>query len=368
MTVPDFRSRKTGLYNNLARLNLPYAEAVFDISYFRQHPEPFYVLAKELYPGKFFPTISHAFIALLAKKDLLQMLFTQNIDCLERRAGVPTEKIVEAHGSFATQRCIECKTEFSDEKMVEHIIKGEVPHCEEEGCAGLVKPDIIFFGEQLPKTFERKAIQTAVANLMLVIGTSLTVYPFASLPQMAKDGIPRVLFNKERVGQLGTRADDVVHLGSCDAGIRKLADLLGWTDELEDSWRDLVGEEEAERQLRSQEEQDEDVEDEVSKLTEGVEAALNFDESDDEKRAKMSQRMAKVMDEYNGPKVEEKKVDGDKATGDTHLTSALEPTVVEGKLTPTYEPPVGDKIGILSEDGAGKRSEEKEKTTEKSVL
>jgi len=96
--IPDFRSPETGLYANLTRLNLPYAEAVFDINYFRKNPNPFYVLAKELYPGQFYPTIAHAFIALLEEKYMLQMLFTQNIDCLERQAGVPAEKIVEAHG------------------------------------------------------------------------------------------------------------------------------------------------------------------------------------------------------------------------------------------------------------------------------
>lgn len=98
--IPDFRSPDTGLYANLARLNLPYPEAVFDISFFRENPKPFYVLAKELYPGKFYPTVAHAFIALLEEKLMLEMLFTQNIDCLERRAGVPDNKIVEAHGEF----------------------------------------------------------------------------------------------------------------------------------------------------------------------------------------------------------------------------------------------------------------------------
>jgi NAD-dependent histone deacetylase SIR2 len=100
--IPDFRSPETGLYANLARLNLPHAEAVFDISYFRDKPEPFYSLARELYPGKFRPTITHSFISLLHKKGLLLKLFTQNIDCLEREAGVPGDLIIEAHGSFAT--------------------------------------------------------------------------------------------------------------------------------------------------------------------------------------------------------------------------------------------------------------------------
>ena len=279
--VPDFRSPKTGLYNNLKRLNLPYAEAVFDISFFRQQPEPFYVLAKELYPGKFHPTVSHAFIALLAQKGLLQMLFTQNIDCLERSAGVPAEKIVEAHGSFASQHCIECQQEFPDDKMKDHVLEGKVPHCPE--CGGYVKPDIVFFGESLPKAFERNSYQTTMADLVLVLGTSLTVYPFAGLPEMAKAGAPRVLFNMERVGRMGTRGDDVIHLGRCDDGIRELADELGWRDELEKLWRDVVGQEESERQLRSRKERDEEIEDEVHKLAEEVDEALNFEEESERK-------------------------------------------------------------------------------------
>ncbi|WAO89902.1 Deacetylase sirtuin-type domain-containing protein [Fusarium falciforme] len=280
--IPDFRSPKTGLYANLARLNLPYAEAVFDISYFRSHPEPFYVLANELYPGKFHPTVSHAFIALLARKGLLQMLFTQNIDCLERAAGVPPNKIIEAHGSFATQRCVECKTEFPDDKMKEHVFGGKVPHCGEPGCNGLVKPDIVFFGEPLPKAFDNNVHNVAMADLVLIIGTSLTVYPFAALPGMAQEDKPRVLFNMERVGMIGNRPDDVIELGACDDGIRKLADALGWRDELERLWRDTVGDEEAERQLRGRKE--DEVEDEVERLAAEVEAvAINDDTKADTK-------------------------------------------------------------------------------------
>lgn len=99
--IPDFRSPETGLYANLERLNLPHPEAVFELSFFRENPLPFYTLAQELYPGKYRPTITHSFINLLHQKGLLLKLFTQNIDCLEREAGVPGDKIIEAHGSFA---------------------------------------------------------------------------------------------------------------------------------------------------------------------------------------------------------------------------------------------------------------------------
>ncbi|KAK1023612.1 Sir2 histone deacetylase Hst2, partial [Friedmanniomyces endolithicus] len=125
--IPDFRSPETGLYANLARLNLPYAEAVFDISFFKQKPEPFYALAHELYPGKYRPTITHSFIRLLHDKGLLLKLFTQNIDCLEREAGVPDDKIVEAHGSFARQSCIECKHPYPEDDIRRHIAAKEIP-------------------------------------------------------------------------------------------------------------------------------------------------------------------------------------------------------------------------------------------------
>ncbi|KXH41675.1 Sir2 family protein [Colletotrichum salicis] len=279
--IPDFRSPGTGLYANLARLNLPYAEAVFDISYFRKHPEPFYYLAKELYPGKFHPTVSHAFIALLAKKGLLQMNFSQNIDCLERRAGVPDDKIIEAHGSFATQRCIECKDTFPADRMEKHVQDEHVPKC--DSCGGLVKPDIVFFGEALPETFRDNTHLPAMADLIIVMGTSLSVYPFAGLAEASRSGVPRLLLNRERVGQMGRRADDVVELGTCDAGVRKLATLLGWGDELEALWRGIVGEKEAERQLASAAgEGEEDLEEEIRRVTEGVDTALKLDDKEEE--------------------------------------------------------------------------------------
>lgn len=279
--IPDFRSPTTGLYANLARLDLPYPEAVFDISYFREHPEPFYVLAKELYPGKFFPTVAHSFVSLLDEKCMLQMLFTQNIDCLERRAGVPDSKIIEAHGSFATQRCIDCKTEFPDNLMKEAVMNGEVPHCTVPQCNGLVKPDIVFFGEALPEKFHSNKHIPGMADLIIVMGTSLSVQPFASLPQFAREGVPRVLINKDPVGGLGSRPDDVMILGDCDEGIRKLADALGWREELEEMWLEVNGKvkgKEAERlrEIRKNMTKDELLEEEIAKLTSEVDEALHL--------------------------------------------------------------------------------------------
>lgn len=283
--IPDFRSPDTGLYANLARLNLPYAEAVFDISYFRNNPDPFYTLAHELYPGKFRPTITHSFVALLQKKGLLHMLFTQNIDCLEREAGVTGDNIVEAHGSFATQRCIDCKREYPGDKMREMVSRKEVPRCVDEACNGLVKPDIVFFGEQLPAAFFHNRNKPDEADLAIVLGTSLTVQPFASLPQFVAQDKPRVLINLERVGAMGSRADDVLILGDCDDGVRKLAEACGWLEELEAEWAKTAPKAAMERLQQTTEPaeerektKDEKLQEEVDKLTRDVDETLKINE------------------------------------------------------------------------------------------
>ncbi|KAI1635969.1 NAD-dependent deacetylase sirtuin-2 [Biscogniauxia mediterranea] len=344
--IPDFRSPKTGLYNNLARLNLPHPEAVFDIDFFREDPRPFYVLAKELYPGNFHPTVSHAFIALLAKKNLLRMLFTQNIDCLERAAGVPPELIIEAHGSFATQRCIECKSPFPDDAMRAHVERGDPPLCAREGCAGLVKPDIVFFGERLPDAFYEGSGIAAQADLVLVLGTSLTVHPFAGLPQLAPEPVPRLLLNRERVGDLGTRADDVLRLGSCDAGVRDLADALGWRAELERAWEEVVGREEAERQRGGQ--RGAEAEDEVLLLAERVEAKLAISDTgaDDD---------SDTANDYG-----DKQAPGTAARGDTKADTG--PGAEEGRGSGEK----GDAGGAEVEGGSGDREKEDREDTAES--
>lgn len=278
--IPDFRSPKTGLYANLARLNLPYAEAVFDISYFRTNPRPFYELAHELYPGKFRPTVTHSFISLLEKKGILLKVFTQNIDCLEREAGVPANKIVEAHGSFATQRCIECHTEYPDDRMKEAVAKKDVPHCIRPKCDGLVKPDIVFFGEALPENFHRNRSLPAAADLAIVMGTSLTVQPFASLPLFVGENTPRVLINLERVGGLGCRSDDVLLLEDCDTGVRRFADALGWRDELEALWESTNPKKQAEEKPElSPKDEQETLDAKIKELTEGVDKTLKLSDA-----------------------------------------------------------------------------------------
>jgi len=249
--IPDFRTPGTGLYDNLQKYNLPEPTAVFDIRYFKENPKPFFLLAKELYPGSFNPTPSHYFVKLLEEKGLLLRHFTQNIDTLERVAGLSDEKLVEAHGAFHTGHCIKCRKEYSQEWIKEQIFKDEIPTCKKcKGGGGYVKPDIVFFGENLPeKFFKCMKSDFKKCDLLIIMGTSLVVQPFASLIDRVGDQCPRVLINMEKVGQASDLSSliyggglmfdkpgnyrDVAILGTCDDGCNSLVEKLGWGKDFE---------------------------------------------------------------------------------------------------------------------------------------
>ncbi|XP_028857518.1 NAD-dependent protein deacetylase sirtuin-2 isoform X1 [Denticeps clupeoides] len=250
--IPDFRSPGTGLYANLQKYNLPYPEAIFQIDYFKQHPEPFFALARELYPGQFKPTVCHYFIRMLKDKGLLRRCYSQNIDTLERVAGLATEDLVEAHGTFYTSHCVRflCRKEYNLDWMKEKIFSDEIPKC--DSCSSLVKPDIVFFGENLPaRFFTSMKKDFPLCDLLIIMGTSLQVQPFASLVSRVPKSTPRLLINMEKTGEsdfvagllgFGGGMDfdsdkayrDVAQLGTCDEGCLALADLLGWKEELQE--------------------------------------------------------------------------------------------------------------------------------------
>lgn len=227
----------------------------------------------ELYPGRYRPTLTHSFIRLLSDKGLLLKHFTQNVDCLDRQAGVPDDKIVEAHGSFARQSCVECHAQFPDDRMKNAVTAMEVPRCRKEGCDGLVKPEIVFFGEALPSSFFESRALPGQADLCFVMGTSLTVQPFASLPDLVNDHTPRVLLNEVRVGSLGSRPDDVLLLGDCDDGVRKLAKACGWLDELEALWAATAP---SHKEQPANKSKDELLEDKLDKLTQDIDKSLKL--------------------------------------------------------------------------------------------
>lgn len=247
--IPDFRTPGTGLYDNLQEYGLPFAEAVFDLNFFRSDPAPFYRLCQELWPGRYTPTPTHRFIKLLEQKELLVRCYTQNIDSLESAAGLPKDKVVAAHGNFDTASVVTGPSSGArvpiDEVRVA-VALGE-PGWREmvRRHEGLVKPDIVFFGEQLPPRFiQCLQADFAECDLLLVLGTSLVVQPFASLVDRPPPGTPRLLINRERVGvgdglfgggfqfdEPGTA--DRFFQGDSDDAVAQLVDACGWRAEFD---------------------------------------------------------------------------------------------------------------------------------------
>ncbi|XP_060068405.1 NAD-dependent protein deacetylase sirtuin-2-like [Ylistrum balloti] len=247
--IPDFRSPVTGLYDNLQKYDVPYPEAMFDLEFFQKNPEPFFSLAKDLWPGIYKPTPCHYFIKLLHSKGLLLRHYTQNIDTLEIQSGLDPEKLIEAHGSFRTSKCLTCKKEYSKEFMEDKVMAGVIPVCDIPECNGIIKPDIVFFGDTLPKRFAECVEEDfQKCDLLIIMGTSLVVQPFASLSYRVPANTPRLYINLVKTGTEGASIfifftgafkfdekdnyRDVFWQGTCDDGCFTLAEKLGWKDEL----------------------------------------------------------------------------------------------------------------------------------------
>ncbi|KAL9955652.1 hypothetical protein ACROYT_G037005 [Oculina patagonica] len=235
--IPDFRTPGTGLYDNLQQYKIPEPTAIFDLDYFWFDPRPFFCLAKSLYPGNYQPNYVHYFVKLLHDKGLLLRMYTQNIDGLERLAEVPASKLVEAHGTFSTASCIRCHKSYDGEQIKQTVMNGDIPRCSSPRCTGVIKPDIVFFGEDLPKRFYSYIVDFTKCDLLLIMGTSLEVEPFAGIASAVDRSTPRLLLNMEIVGPFSRRSEkrsnDIVQRGDVVDGVKKLVDLLGWSESMD---------------------------------------------------------------------------------------------------------------------------------------
>lgn len=232
--IPDFRTPGSGLYSRLEAYELEYPEQVFEISYFKSNPAPFFTLSSEIM-GSHKPTPTHHFFKLLHDKGLLLMCYTQNIDGLEFDAGLPEEKLVQAHGHYRSAHCTDCGQEYPLQEMLEKISEGVPAFC---ACGHPAKPDVVFFGESLPSSFFAGRQLLKEAELLVIVGTSLAVYPFAGLASSVKESVPRVLINMMPVSldfkfglEEGNR--DVFIQGECDKVLEGLVGLCGWQEEFE---------------------------------------------------------------------------------------------------------------------------------------
>jgi NAD-dependent deacetylase len=174
--IPDFRSR-TGLWAQFDPREYASIEA------FRADPEKVW----RFYSPRISmlveaePNAAHRALAELERRGLVDAIVTQNIDLLHQRAG--SREVVEVHGSVASSTCPQCGASHSLDRVLAMIEDrpGEPPRC--VSCAAVLKPDVVFFGELLPERAIERAYELARSTaLMLIVGSSLEVFPVAGLP------------------------------------------------------------------------------------------------------------------------------------------------------------------------------------------
>ena len=187
--IPDFRS-KNGLYSNRYHGKKP--EKILHIKYFNKHPEEFYAFYREkLLIDNIDPNVIHLFISELQQLGKEVTVVTQNIDGLHEKAG--SLKIHNLHGTIHRNYCVDWKKEYN----IDYIKQTDgIPYCKE--CGGIIRPAITFYGEFLDKeTFKQARLDTKNADLLIVLGTSLVVYPASEIVSHFR-GKHLVIINKKR--------------------------------------------------------------------------------------------------------------------------------------------------------------------------
>nr|WP_255883603.1 MULTISPECIES: NAD-dependent protein deacylase [unclassified Ruminococcus] len=198
--IPDFRSAD-GLYNQKYRFP---PETILSHTFFTRHTEEFY----EFYRDKMLclsarPNKAHLFLAELEKSGKLGAVVTQNIDGLHQLAGC--KRVYELHGSVHRNYCQKCGKSFDAEFILN---SSGVPKCTD--CGGIIKPDVVLYEEPLDdRTVIASVNAIANADVLIVAGTSLTVYPAAGLTRYF-NGKSLVLINKSAT-QLDSKADLVIY-------------------------------------------------------------------------------------------------------------------------------------------------------------
>ena len=188
--IPDFRS-SNGLYNQDSGLNIP-PEEIISHHFYLSHPEEFFEFykTKMCYPHAE-PNLAHKYFADLEKQGKNVTVVTQNIDGLHQKAG--SKRVYELHGSVLRNYCEDCNKFYTLEEVLN---KNGVPHCDK--CGGIIKPDVVLYEEGLDSmTIEYALAAIMTCDVMIVIGTSLVVYPAASFVHYFK-GKYLILINKQK--------------------------------------------------------------------------------------------------------------------------------------------------------------------------
>ena len=209
--IPDFRSHRTGMWEHFDPME------VASITSFRQRPERFYnwlrPLLREIWKAQ--PNPAHQAIARMEQSGLVKAIITQNIDALHQRAGAKT--VLEVHGSLRTMTCPRCSQTLPSQNFQAQLeAADEMPLC--PGCRRVLKPDITLFGEMLPaQTWMEAEEHCRAADAILVVGSSLSVFPAASLPEIAVENGAAMIINNLSPTHLDASADVLLPIDVAEA-------------------------------------------------------------------------------------------------------------------------------------------------------
>lgn len=197
--IPDFRSMD-GLYSQ--KFEYP-PEQIISHSFFCKDPSYFFRFYRDkMLPLGFEPNITHNILVKFEKQGKLSAVITQNIDGLHQKAG--SNCVYELHGSVLRNYCVRCRRPYSAEYIKN---AADIPYCT---CGGIVKPDVVLYEEPLDTNVVENAIHAIeMADMLIVAGTSLTVYPAAGLVNYYR-GNRLVLINRDKT-PYDNKADLVIH-------------------------------------------------------------------------------------------------------------------------------------------------------------
>jgi NAD-dependent deacetylase len=216
--IPDFRSPNSGVWNNVDPLK------VASIFAFRHRPELFYNWIRP-YSHLFLeaqPNPAHYALVVLEQEHKLKAIITQNIDDLHYKAGSKT--VYELHGHLREATCLRCcETQDATAIFEKFVRDGQLPR---HHCGGVLKPNVILFGEQLPvRELVQAQLAVKEADLTLVAGSSLEVAPASDLPELALENGARLLIINYQPTYLDRRADLVIHANVADI-LPRIVDLV----------------------------------------------------------------------------------------------------------------------------------------------
>ncbi|MBN1699707.1 MAG: NAD-dependent deacylase [Spirochaetales bacterium] len=214
--IPPFRGEK-GLWNT-------YNPDYFHIDYFKSNPEDSWRLVKKLFYefyGKVKPNAAHSALAAMENRGLLHAVITQNIDNLHQEAG--SRIVIDFHGNLRHVVCTKCRkrTRFADVDPAQ-----PVPEC--PACGGIVKPDIVFFGEPISPGVQRESFRQAEeADVLLVIGTTGEVMPASMIVSFAKENGADIIEINTTPSMFTHSLTDIFLQGKAAGQMTNLCDTLG---------------------------------------------------------------------------------------------------------------------------------------------